>query len=166
MNTTLDLLAHPIVLAAAEEMAREWSDIRTTDDLACEAAMGARYYLFDQLDVSERKEHTEKMARLLCDLSRPASRDWWARWLAEKVGMMEGATAPGRRHYDDDKWPMWALVDPNGGLCAFYDMAGRFPLGHYEVTTKAVPGISALTNPAEALALAVMAALAPAHRSP
>ena len=33
-------------------------------------------------------------ARLLADLSRPASRDFWARWLAERLGLDVGWTAP------------------------------------------------------------------------
>ena len=63
--TTLPLTDHPIVRAAAEEMARDLQREWTTehgDFMACLATLA------------------DPFAVLLCNLSRPASRDWWVRW--------------------------------------------------------------------------------------
>lgn len=95
---------------------------------------------------------TEILVERLGDLTRPSSRDFWARWLASMVGMDVGPTAPRWIRSHEEQWPLWALVDDHGGMCAFYDIEGRFPWGNYEVSIwYAIPSISKISDPAEAL---------------
>jgi hypothetical protein len=90
----------------------------------------------------EQHRLTDAHALLLADLSRPASRDAWARWLAERVGLVCGATAPlWRREQTDDLVWVWVL-DAWDDENVFRDSA--------------FPGISALTDPSEALRAAVL----------
>lgn len=89
----------------------------------------------------------------LCDLSRPASRDTMARWLARHHGSTVGATAPGwgpSRRADTTR--RWALGTPGEARLFFIDRAAA----DYERT---VPGISAITDPAEAMRAACLAAV-------
>lgn len=104
-------------------------------------------------------------ARLLRDLSRPASRDYWARWLAERVGLTVGATAPRWRRLEvevDDFTPnartitLWELSCEAGEMSASVCFGEEARSGEYHRTI-AVPGISIVTDPAEALRLAVLA---------
>lgn len=88
---------------------------------------------------------------LLADLTRPASRDFWARWLAAKVGLECGATAPRWRF--NEAMVLWALrgKDIHGGDVCFASTGfGLMDRDHV------VPGISAITNPAAALRLALL----------
>ena len=64
--TTLPLLDHPIVLAAA---------IEARDEIAYHALPDA------EIDWSALRDW---FARRLCDLSLTASRDWWVRWGAKQ----------------------------------------------------------------------------------
>ena len=101
-------------------------------------------------------------ASLLTDLSRPASRDHWARWLAERVGLVCGATAPGwnrvQTYVDHESTNYWALSVPGGRAyemrIAFFHEPGDDDDG--ATVWRVAPGISALTNPAEALRLACL----------
>jgi hypothetical protein len=61
-------LNHPVVRDAAEVMAQEF--VLMQREVAGTSA-------FTSTDVTVH-------ARLLTDLSRPASRDWWVRWLASR----------------------------------------------------------------------------------
>lgn len=98
-----------------------------------------------------RERSVAAHARLLADLSRPASRDAWARWLAERVGLVCGATAPSWRLEGDEDGPCWTL-DPGGmdDWINFADTPGA-------VGIRRVPSINRLTDPAEALRAAVLA---------
>jgi hypothetical protein len=100
------------------------------------------------------------LTALPLDLTDPTGMDHAARWLAGKVGLTVGATAPGWFRLTEPQ-PVWWLdcitgTDAdNAQRAAFHDsdkVNARvpFPLAR-------VPGISALTNPAEALALACLA---------
>jgi hypothetical protein len=94
---------------------------------------------------------------LLLDPAEP-DLDALSRILAARVGLVVGATAPEWRQSHEEKWPLWMLIDPTGGICAFYDTDGRYPYGHFEVRVHcAVPGISTLTYPTDALFAALNA---------
>lgn len=101
-----------------------------------------------------RKQLIDVFAGCMADLSRPASRDHWARWLAERVGLTVGATAPGWTPDDDGgRWAKrWLLDTGDGGWVMFADPA----TGHVEGRWIKVPGISDSTDPAEALRLACL----------
>lgn len=146
----------------------DWKPLR-------EAAEGMAPVLFDALVVAPgvkwadrpeselfiqiRAAHVNAHALLLADLRRPASRDFWARWLAEKVGLTVGATAPEwhrvfphwweiRAAYSQEK--QWAMV-----FCPPEDHDSDPPAlrGH----KIAVAGIDTLTDPAAALRAALLA---------
>jgi len=86
------------------------------------------------------------------DLTDPTGMDTAARWLAEKVGLKVGATAPGWAKGGDGLG--WGLRASGGDSRWF----GSVPHEHCPDThDRLVPGISALTDPAEALALACLA---------
>lgn len=77
--TTLPLTDHHVVLAAAEEMARE-VDAEVNHDLT---------------HVGDPPRHVVRAhARLICSLDRPASRDWWIRFLADRRLEQARASAP------------------------------------------------------------------------
>lgn len=98
--------------------------------------------------------------RLLCDLSRPASVDWWSRWLAERVGLTVGATAP-----------RWGRCDRAGSesyrsAVGFWCLCGSMLTEHqwhdFDDFTPSkhrtrIPGISTLTDPRHALVVACLA---------
>ena len=96
---------------------------------------------------------------LLRDLSRPESRDAVARLLAAKVGLACGATAPGWYSDDDGgrrhrRWYLeFVATDPHADERTFYDPN----VSHGGVSWVAAPSISTVTDPAEALRLAVVA---------
>lgn len=109
-------------------------------------------------------------ATMLADLTRGESRDVWARWLAEKVGVKPQPTAPNWYSFDEagGSWPSdpskpraWALstVAPgpyNEALSdswAFHD----FPEWKDGKRRMRVPGISSVMDPAAALVLAILA---------
>ena len=92
----------------------------------------------------------EAHATLLADLTRPASRDFWARWLAEKVGMNAAngamvcpAAVPGRFVLVcGTSASEWHIFD------AVY---GGFPGG------TCAPGLAGLTDGATLLRAALLA---------
>lgn len=103
---------------------------------------------------------------LLSDLSRPASRDAVARLVAEAVGLECGATAPGLFLLTDPE-PVWWLDCITGddekdadARCAFHD-SPRVAMQTF--LTQRVAGISAVTDPADALALIAIHILGVAH---
>lgn len=97
---------------------------------------------------------------VLADLEIGASRDFWARKLAEWVGLDVGATAPCWRRVApelnddpaDHRPPQWWLgLDENVGV-AFVEPWSYFaPHG-----ARIAPGISAESDPAAALRLALL----------
>ena len=95
---------------------------------------------------------------LLLDFDRPASRDWWARWLAAKVGIAVGATAPAWICDDDDgrRSPRW-ILDGGGDWNdrIFFDPQASHNTGGDRWL--AVSGISSAASPAASLRLAVEA---------
>jgi hypothetical protein len=100
---------------------------------------------------------------LALDMDDPAGMDRAARWLAERVGLVCGATAP--------EWRREQSHDGDGEITHYWALCvraswarGSWVCFHDEnqdddgaVKWVLVPGISTLTNPAAALALAVMA---------
>lgn len=114
---------------------------------------------------------TDVQDRFLRDLSRPASRDAMARWLAAHHGLTVGATAPDFGRYvcgehccDGQRGrmvpcarPIWSLMGAEGTMVTFADCPDPDAWGGDERCH--VPGISALTNPAEALRAACLAAV-------
>jgi hypothetical protein len=90
------------------------------------------------------------------DLSDPAGMDRAARWLAEHHGLRLGATAP-------NFWSSWIERPP--GTVWRLTADGKTLVLHepgdsvtWNVVGATVPGISAITDPAEALRLACLAA--------
>lgn len=137
-------------------------------EAATEAATAIINGLFKRADRFE--VHGQDMITvatdILCDLTRPASVDWWARWLAERVGMTVGATAPGWRMLvlDVDLNPLaevpktatvWEIQWGDHYSVLFGDetIEHREGGGYHQI---AVPGISALTDPRAALRLACL----------
>lgn len=97
---------------------------------------------------------------LLLDLDDPAGRDAAARWLAAHHGLRVGATVPLWRAERLDRagrWEplmsVWVLGTPGESRLFFIDHGA--PLDHERV----LPGISTLTDPAEALRAACLAAV-------
>ena len=102
---------------------------------------------------------------LLCDLTRPASRDAVARLVAERVDLTCGATAPdfGRyacgEHCCDGRtgrmvpcsWHVWSMMAEHDQMVLFADCPDPDEWDGDE--RRHVPGISAITDPAEALTL-------------
>lgn len=113
----------------------------------------------------------EITAHLSLDLSDPAGMDIAARWLAAHYGLTVGATAP-LWHRMTEIAPVWWLVGHSGldreetdaeyrAVCAaFHDsdlvLPGR---GGYGSEPRRIPGIAAITEPAEALRAACLAAV-------
>lgn len=105
-------------------------------------------------------------ARILSDLTRPASRDFWARWLARHHGLTVGATAPvWQRIKGMDPSTVWSLsvrsdIDMDASPTVKVDQRGFVEPGAFPDSPIAnvVSGISALTDPAAALRLAILAA--------
>lgn len=96
-DTSAKLAALPGVRAAAVANAEELQSIyRENDPARRTIATGLR----DGSAVAH--EVVDAHLTLLCDLTRPAARDWWARWLAERRKQRIGVTAP--------KWE-WAIVN-------------------------------------------------------
>ncbi len=104
---------------------------------------------------------------VVLDLSDPAGMDRGARYLAERVGLTCGATAPAWGRYvcgehcaDGDTGRMercsrhiWSLMGADGLDPVEFAECGIEAPDDREIA----PGISTLTNPAAALALAVLA---------
>lgn len=96
-------------------------------------------------------------ADVALDLTIPANRDRAARWLAERVGLTVGATAPrweresSHADWGDARWVLSSdhYAEDVGDHEAFSSEAPE--------SWRAVPGISAVTDPASALALAILA---------
>lgn len=100
--------------------------------------------LWSDLGDRMRDKVTGHVANLLADLTRPASRDFWARWLAERVGFTVGATAP-----------VWVRV-AIGSMEPMWRIMGAGP-ACYHFTDEEAAGIGAVTDPAAALQLAILA---------
>ena len=146
----------PGVREAAEEMAREFFRVYVL------ATFGREDYEWTDDDATVRRGFEDACLALLCDLTRPASMDWWARWLAGRVGLTVGATAP-RWRYTDSGWEL-SVGSGQAWECAYFATASRF---HHivlaYVTVIDVPGIEPVSsndptaNPAEALRAAILA---------
>lgn len=87
------------------------------------------------------------LRRRLANLSLPASRDAWVRWLAGQKGMTVGAMAPSWFHSRigtvDGEVYGWVLQCTSGARWSFID--------------RHIPGLSAVTDPALALHMALLA---------
>lgn len=146
-DTSAKLAALPGVREAAEEMACEaYEAMRAAGDML--PPWGWRQQGVDQ-DRWARVHLT-----LLCDLTRPASRDWWARWLAERVFLKLEATAPRWercRDANDRRQYEWALSADDFSDVVF----GRQFTGIGGVAYSV--DVNDITDPAEALAAACLA---------
>ena len=124
----------PPLVQAAEEAAREQWDAHVD---VCSYGL-ARWA---QADRTMRADRVAANMRLLADLSRPASRDYWARYLAQRVRLAVGATAP-RWIRGGTDWCLRADLDEHW-FSSFADM-------------HIVPGISEIPDPAAALKLCLL----------
>ena len=110
---------------------------------------------------------------LLCDLSDPGSRDAVARMVAERVGLVCGATAPdfarfvcGEHCCDGDRGlmvpcsrPIWSMMGADETqMVTFADCPDPDEWDGDE--RRHIPGISAVTDPADALRLIALSVLA------
>lgn len=168
--TTLPL-DFPPLREGAEEMAREYH--------AARCAVGGPLCPgpWEMLFPSEQANRTAAFARLLADLTRPASRDWWVRWLARHHGEKVATTAPAwiyvaavasREHrtidgeyidHDDGRPAMWLLICDEGAVSF-----AQWDPNDGPTPTEGGEGVDVwLTDwsrdPAEALALACLAAV-------
>lgn len=134
---------------------------------------GAYPALVYSLDLDTKCECGTRCAASLfaLDLFDPAGMDIAARWLAAHHGLTVGATAP-LWHRMTEIAPVWWLVGHSGldreetdaeyrAVCAaFHDsdlvLPGR---GGYGSEPRRIPGIAAITDPAEALRAACLAAV-------
>lgn len=162
---TQDIRQLPAIRALAEERARSyWSAVQgivptaapweQTPDYGKEVQIGAHL-------------------AIITDLSRPDSRDAIARLVAAKVGIECGATAPdfarfvcGAHCCDGERGrmvpcsrPIWSMMGADETqMVTFADCPDPDEWGGDE--RRHVPGISAITDPAEALRLIALAVLA------
>lgn len=131
-------------------------------------------YLGDHADLDQTRDavpfdgvrvaHVVPAVGAHLDLSDPAGRDVASRWLAAHHGLAVGATAPGWS-LANGTWadPHWLLFAPwskesNGrNFLVFCDGVPAPAMS--DVPPITVPGISTLTDPAAALALACLAAV-------
>lgn len=90
---------------------------------------------------------------LLADLSKPGPRDFWARWLAEKVGLEVGATAPDWewQQYGEPPYEVWWSLTGSDKIRRF---CSEPIFGADDIV---VPGIADITDPAAALRAALLA---------
>lgn len=88
-----------------------------------------------------------EIAAMHLDPSRPEVRDHCARWLGRAHGLEIGATAP--------EWRRFRLGLPDGSESWAWALLGT-PGEQFFFTDGNVPGISVLTDPAEALSLACL----------
>lgn len=139
---TLPLLDHPIVLAAAEETAREIH--AAIGEVMPDDEAGECWCEWEDEAADHRATRITTHARLLCDLTRPASRDWWVRWGAKEDGDRGVAAfiqaVAEERSRMSDAW----MPDPRGEDRARLHAANRW---------------HALRDNPEALAAAILAAL-------
>lgn len=148
----------PPVRALAEERAREVHD-------AAVRAIKARHlgsYAQSIVDtLPPMWVDVDAHLALLCDLSRPDSRDAVARLVAAKVGIECGATAPQwaqeEYHVDGERTACWILSSKDRSV-VFYGDYDSGPDG-YSVYRR-VSGVDNITDPAEALARVAIAVLA------
>lgn len=148
----IDLRNIPAIRAEAEHQAEERQD-----------ALARRSYLCAWRDMprSSRDIRIAAHLDLLCDLTRPASRDAVARLVAAKLGIECGATAPILlRIKGVDPSTIWSLsvrsdIDMDRIPSVTVDQRGFVEPGAFPDSPIAtvVPGISVVTDPAEALRL-------------
>ena len=110
-----------------------------------------RATLWDEQTEKWRARLVDAHVTLLRDMSRPASRDWAARELARLVGLECSATAPGWRVRDPRTLREWVLS--GSGCSRIFIAEGPTEHSHEYV----VPGLDALTYPAESLCAALVA---------
>lgn len=134
--TTLPLLDHEAVIAAATEMAREAVEL---------VGFG---FAWDEMHPAEKDRVLDRYAALLCDLDREASRDHWVRWGGKHEGEFMARAFSNRA----------ATETPPRGWMANPD-------GEESVRRRARDRWLALRDNPAALAAAVLAALTPLDRS-
>ncbi len=117
-----DLRDIPAIRAEAERLAAEHhtalARVINRSDLDTQAPTLPAW---EHLSPSYREMRVEAHLDLLCDLSRPASRDAVARLVAAKVGMFCHDTAPLFERHGAD----WKMVGPNGQ--AWWFVTGGHP---------------------------------------
>lgn len=140
-DTTLPLDLAPL-REGAERMEREYYSL----DVSIGGTSLGRW---DRMDRYTREIRVTARMRLLSDLTRDDTRDRWARWLARHHGLTVGATAP--------DWRRFRMGLPDGTESWAWALLGT-PGEQFFFTSGNVPGISAETDPAAALRLAILAA--------
>ncbi len=160
----------PPLKEAGEAMARdvyaiedgEWHRLRMENGRTRDIRMA-----FDALPRFERDSRIAAHVALLADLNRPTSRDFWARWLAERVGLEAGATAPTWVSIKGmDPSTIWSLsvrsgIDMDASPTAKVDQRGFVDLGAFPdspiaTVVPTISTISTLTDPAAALCAALL----------
>ena len=105
------------------------------------------------LSNSQRDRWLAGHAYLLADLTRPASRDAWARWLAERVGLDASESVFWARANGTE----WAIVSSkNAGRGTERRFVDGDPVASIPGAWYCIPGF-ATADPAEALRAAVLA---------
>jgi hypothetical protein len=165
MSSDPRLAALPALRKRAEEEARERfeavrASIRANNAVA---AMGLEW---ENAAGFVRDAWTEAHLSLLSDLTRPASRRELTAMVAEAMGLECGATAPdlilAPSFCDGERTHSWLLVGP-AGPAGFgrrwwsFHSEGEDPDGADGWTL--VPGVSAVTDPTEALTLIAVSVL-------
>lgn len=118
-------------------------------------------YGWDIVELNDDNEHTTEgfhitvlaQIDLLSDLMRPASRDFWVRWLAEKMRLPvhDFSIAWFRNDYGDGGH--WTLSSSSSNWVQFANAWNDWQRSSYRYS---VPGISALMHPAAALRLTLL----------
>lgn len=150
-------LDFPPLLGAAEEIAREAHDAW---EAAIRAVGGTRFLIEETLATRATlgvEAEADAHAHLLADLTRPAARDFWARWLAGRVGLVCGTTAPRWEHESSH-------ADWGGARWVLSSNCYDEDVGDHEAFSSeapeswcAVPGISSILDPNAALVAALLA---------
>jgi len=153
-----------IVRAEADRLAVEFAE-------AWSVVSGAPHLGWATLNDETKVKRVAVHERFLRDITRPESRDWAARALADLVRLADdesrASTAPswgifecGEHSEGDDgamrecAFPIWSLALGDRHEPTMVTFAA---CGDYEESRRVVPGIDRVTDPAEALALAIAA---------
>lgn len=136
---------------------RDWKPLREAAELAAREQLAAICVATDSdlrweaINEAGQDWRRHASASLLADLTRPASRDYWARKLAEWCGIEVGATAP--NWWSGIDGGAWRLV-VNGKTLVFHNPGDSVT---WNCRSLILPGIASETNPAAALRLALLA---------
>ena len=137
----------PELRALAEEEARAFAS-------AWAGEFAAAWLAWDTLDPDTREKRIRTHLSLLCDLSRPASRDAVARLVAARLSIPVECFAPSLWRMAATVWAFSAMSDCSGGVKNVGVWFIPTP-GSTAKSIHSVPSLVGITDPAEALALIV-----------